>query len=33
MDRSVNRSVAAGAKIFLGGRKQTESTDDLVQAP
>ncbi len=26
-------AVAAGAKIFLGGRKQTESTGDLVQAP
>ncbi len=33
MDRSVNRSVAAGAKFFWEGRKQTESTDDLVQAP
>ncbi len=33
MDRSVNRSVAAGAKKNFGGRKQTESTDNLVQAP
>ncbi len=27
------KSVAAGAKKFGGGRKQTESTGDLVQAP
>ncbi len=26
-------AVAAGAKHFWGGRKQTESTGDLVQAP
>ncbi len=26
-------AVAAGAKMFFGGRKQTESTGDLVQAP
>ncbi len=30
---SVIPSVAAGAKNFWGGHKQTESTGDLVQAP